>query len=74
MEKWKYFIYAGVTILIGAFFLYHAVTTPFAEDGSSDKAESSFLLYSVGVMSIMLTALFIYQGITTKVSKKKKNR
>ncbi len=71
MEKWKYFIYAAITILISAFFLYKAVSTPFASDGSPEKAESSFLMYSVGIMSLLLTALFIYQGVTTKVSKKK---
>ncbi len=74
MEKWKYFIYSIITISISVFFLYKAITTPFASDGSPEKAESSFLMYSVGIMSLLLTALFIYQGITTKVNKKKKKR
>ncbi|MCX7958832.1 MAG: hypothetical protein N3B13_07275 [Deltaproteobacteria bacterium] len=72
MEKLKYFIYAAITISISIFFLYKAITTPFASDGSPEKAESSFLMYSVGIMSLLLTALFIYQGITTKISKNKK--
>lgn len=71
MEKYKYFIYAVITISISIFFLYFAVSTPFASDGSSESAERSFLLYSVGIMSLLLTALFIYQGVTTKVKKKK---
>lgn len=72
MEKWKYFIYATLTIVIGSFFLLKAITTPFASDGSSEQAESSFLLYSVGVMSLLLTILFIYQGLTTKAGKRKR--
>ncbi|MCX7943993.1 MAG: hypothetical protein N2746_05730 [Deltaproteobacteria bacterium] len=74
MEKWKYFIYAATTMSISIFFLYRAMTTPFSPDGSPEKAESSFLIYSVGIMSLLLTALFIYQGITTKINKKKKSK
>ncbi len=72
MEKAKYFIYATITILLSITFLYLAVRTPFASDGSPEKAEMSFLMYSVGIMSLLLTALFIYQGVTTRVKKKKK--
>ncbi len=71
MEKYKYFLYAAITIALSIFFLYVAITTPFAVDGSTERAEGSFLMYSVGIMSLFLTALFIYQGITTKVKKKR---
>lgn len=71
MEKGKYFIYSAITLVLSVTFLYIAITTPFGSDGTYEKAEVSFLMYSIGIMSLLLTALFIYQGVTTKIKKRK---
>jgi len=71
-DRVKYIIYAILTFSISALAFYYAATHSYTPDGSPEKAEQTFLVYSVAMMTLFLTGLFIYQAITFKPKKHKK--
>ena len=73
-ERTKYFIYAATTLTISVVAFYFAFTHSYTPDGSPEKAESAFLVYSMAMMTLFLTILFAYQAITFKPKKSKRSR
>jgi hypothetical protein len=71
-ERAKYFLYAAFTLTISILAFYFAFTHTSTPDGSPERAESNFLIYSLAMMTLFLTALFTYQAITFKPKKHKK--